>query len=66
VVTALHYRDEAVAIGTCGCVVLFAWRGPVTLQRVAAGSAVVRERAATCSRAIALLNVIKDGAPPPR
>lgn len=59
------YRDEGVAIGTCGCIVLFAWRGDVTLERVAAADPIIRARAAACGRAIALLNVIEDGSEPP-
>lgn len=65
VTVEVHYADEGVAIGSCGCVVLFAWRGDVTLERVVAGEAVIRERAAACPRAIALLTVVEDGAPPP-
>src|SRR5690606_41644010 len=39
VTVEVHYADEGVAIGSCGCVVLFAWRGDVTLERVVAGEA---------------------------
>lgn len=65
VTVEIHYADEAVAIGSCGCVVIFAWRGEVTPERVAAGEAVLRARAEECPRAIAILNAVEDGAPLP-
>jgi hypothetical protein len=61
----VRYRDEGVAIGTYGCVVLFAWRGDATLERILAGDAIIRARA-EAYRAIALLNIIEDGSEPPR
>lgn len=61
----IGYRDEGVAIGTCGCVVLFAWRGDATIERVRAADAILRAHA-EAHTAVALLNVIEDGAEPPR
>lgn len=60
----VRYRDEGVAIGTCGCVVIFAWRGDVTLERVVAADPILHERAAAC-RSIGLLSVVEHGSAPP-
>jgi hypothetical protein len=60
----VRYRDEGVAIGTCGCVVLFAWRGDGTLERVRAAEVIIRAHAEAWP-AIVLLHVIEDGVEPP-
>ncbi len=60
----VRHRDEGIAIGTCGCVVIFAWRGDATLERILAGDAILRAHAEVCP-AIAFLHVIEDGVEPP-
>lgn len=53
------------ALGTCGPVVVMIWRGVPTVDRLRAGTDLVRAHASACGTAVAVLSIVEQGSPLP-